>query len=783
MKFSDKFIRANDKMCDFDNFVSAPYFRKKFNIDFVPEKAEITICGLGFYELYINGKNITKGPLAPYISNVDDVCYYDNYNVKEYLNIGENVIGVLLGNGFRNSYGGFMFGYENSTQRGPVTLALCFEAENETERFEFEADESFKTHNSPILYNDMRMGYCYDSRKELIGWNTVEFDDEDWDNAEIERKPRGIHKLCSAEPIKIVNEISPVKVEHFDKLGYAHDKNDENLRVFDDTVHNNVYVFDFGINTAGVTKLCIDGKPGQKITIRHGEHLINGEFSLNTTIFQRDDERNNIIHRKYSQADVFICKGGEETFIPKFKYDGFRYAYVEGLEDWQVNPDTLTLLEMHSDVKSRADFECSDDIINKLYECSQRSDLSNTFYFPNDCPHREKNGWTGDASVSAEHMMINFTMEKTFKEWLVNIRCAQNADGVLPGVVPTGGFGFNWGNGPAWDSVCVNLPYYVYKYTGDKSVIEENVSMIMRYLCYVQTRANERGLFAFGLGDWADPFKDQKGHITAPLEVTDSIIVYDIAKKASFMFEQIGRAFESDYARAVSNKVRYNIRKWLINDYTVSGDCQTSQALAMSTGIFDADEMSYAGEKLLNIIHRDGDINTCGMIGLRYIYHALTDIGEADLAYKIITAKSRTCYGYWIANGATTLWEGFKTIDDHKLNSRNHHFFGDISSWFIQYIAGIRPNPNADDTAHFVISPNFIEDLTSAKADYDSKYGKVLSSWERNGDNVSLNVSMPANTHGEIVLNGGYICDDGRKSIRWEKDNKIIEICLNCHKE
>lgn len=157
---------------------------------------------------------------------------------------------------------------------------------------------------------------------------------------------------------------------------------------------------------------------------------------------------------EYAQTDVYICKGGYEEFAPKFKYDGFRYAIVEGLEKEQATSETLTFLEMSSDLKERASFNCSDEVLNKLQEITRRSVLSNFFYFPTDCPHREKNGWTGDAAVSAEHILLNLTAEKSLKEWLLNIRFAQREDGALPGIVPTGGWGFKWGNGPMWDSVC-----------------------------------------------------------------------------------------------------------------------------------------------------------------------------------------------------------------------------------------------------------------------------------------------------------------------------------------
>lgn len=759
MKFSKKFIKATDKFSTFEEFVPAPYFRKEFRLDFIPVEAEITICGLGFYELYINGKNITKGPLAPYISNPDDVCYYDHYNIADLLHVGNNAIGVVLGNGFRNCYGGFVWDFEQASGRGPVTFSLLLEVRNHEESFELEADETFKTHPSPILYDDLRMGYCYDARLEIPGWNMPGFDDHDWAYARTEKTPRGIAKLCEAEPITVTQEIEAVEIKHYDKLAFAHDKNSEGLTPFESTFRNNVYVFDFGFNTAGVTRIKVNGKPGQKITVRHAEHTVRGEFSINTTVFQGDNLINNQRYRDYGQTDVFICKGGPEIFIPKFKYDGFRYAYVEGLDQEQISNETVVCLVMNSDIQARGDFACSDATINALQKCTRNSDLANFYYFPTDCPHREKNGWTADAWLSSEHMLLNLTVEKSLREWLFNIKRAQRIDGALPGIIPTGGWGFEWGNGPVWDAVCVEIPYSLYKYTGSKEIIKENASMIMRYLYYVSSNRDQNGLTVFGLGDWCDPFEEEQNYISSPLEVTASIATYNIAVKAAFLFRQAGLCKESVYAQSLANEMHQSIRENLIDfaTMTVKGDCQTSQALGIAMGIFDDSEMPYAKERLIDIIHRDGDINTCGVFGIRYIYHVLADMNEADLAYKIITSKSRSCYGHWIENGATALCEGFMEFDSPNVNSRNHHFFGDISSWFIQSIAGLKPNPNADDISYYEISPNFIATLDFAKAHYTSAFGTVSVKWERmQHGSIKLSLEIPEGIHGKIVLPKGY---------------------------
>ncbi|MBR4539466.1 MAG: family 78 glycoside hydrolase catalytic domain [Clostridia bacterium] len=769
MKFSERFIKATQDMCDFEHHVPAPYLRKTFVLDMEPKQAEITICGLGFYELYVNGKNVTKGPLAPYISNPDDVCFYDHYDLSGLLKKGKNALGIILGNGFRNAFGGFVWDFDKAACRGVPTAALCLEAKNGEKVFEMEADESFRVHPSPILFDDERMGCRYDARKEIPDWSMPDFDDRFWEHALPEKRPRGMAKLCEAEPIAVTEELKPVSVTYHGEMPYCYESMKNDAAPLRDAVAYRAYVYDFGVNGAGVTRLHIkNSAPGQRIIVRHAEDLVHGDVSVNSTIFLRKNTTKQYI--EYGQTDVYVCKGGDETFTPVFTYDGFRYAIVEGLTKEQATEDAITFLVMNSDLKERAGFFCSDPMLNQLQACARRSDLSNFYYFPTDCPHREKNGWTGDASVSAEHMLLNLKAEKSLREWLLNIRLSQRADGALPGIVPTGGWGFAWGNGPAWDSVCVNLPYYLYRYTGNKEIIAENAAMILRYLFYISGRRDERGLIAVGLGDWLDPFQKERGSIASPLWVTDSAVIHDISQKAAFLFAQIGLTKEADYAEAFAKEMRCSFRKHLIDPetMTVAGDCQTSQALALEVGLFDEEELPTARNRLVEIIHRDGDVNACGMIGLRYVYHALVHAGEADLAYRLITSASRSCYGYWMTHGATSLWECFPDLAVGTEGSKNHHFMGDISSLFIQEFAGLKPNPCFEGPDTYEISPQFIKGLDWAEAHYHAPRGTITVRWERTENGVILRVSVPKEAKGRLILPQGYAFQDHEKEKRLE---------------
>ncbi len=762
MIFSDKFIGASTDMCDYDHHVAAPYLRKSFDVDFVSEKAEIVLTGIGFYELYVNGQRVSKGEMAPYITNADEICYYDRFDLTEYIKKGKNCIGILLGNGFRNAFGGDCWQFHKGEGRGPVAAALYFHASGEGKELVFEGDEGdsgFKCHPSPILYNDIRMGYIYDSRLEIPDWTSPEYDASGWEDVISIPSPKGEKRLCTAAPIRVVDELAPATIKHFAILPYAYEDTSLTAKPLESAIRENVYLYDFGVNGAGITVLRINGKAGQKITIRHGEYYVDGRFSINNIINRKPELLEHSL--QYLQADTFICKGGYEEFVPRFKYDGFRYAYVEGLEPDQATADALSFRVMSSIGERRADFECSDYVLNRLYDMTIRSDVANFYCFPTDCPHREKNGWTGDASLSAEQMLLNFDVADSLKEWMRCIRASQRSDGAIPGIVPTYGWGFAWGNGPSWDSVIVDIPYYIYKYDRNIDVICENAEMVVKYLRYAKTRLNEKGLAAFGLGDWNAP--DSKK--TAPLVVTDSLRLYETAKKAKRMFEAAGLEAEAAFADEMADGMLDAIIGNLIGeDCVVEGNCQTSQAYALSLGVFDClNKREQAQDVLRRIIERDGDgeINTCGIIGMRHIFHVLAEMGDAETAYKLITSTHHTCYGSWVLEGDSTLRENFKPVGHETFDSLNHHYFGDIASWLIRRVAGLCYGEDFISSSYIEIKPQFISALSYAKAYYDAKDGRYYCEWRRKNDVIKLKIAVPEKSEIRVILPYGYSCEEG----------------------
>ena len=718
------FIKATAEKNEFDQHVSAPYFRKSFTVEKKPESAEISVCGLGFYRLFVNGNDMTKGHLAPYISNPDHYCYVDKYDVTSYITEGENVIGVILGNGFMNPIGGFVWDFDKVDWAAPPCLALECALKNGEEVTTVDADTTFKTHPSPILFDELRFGEVYDARLELDGWNRPGFDDSGWENALPADKPRGEFKICEAEPIAAIKKLKPISI----------------------TKEGDGYLYDFGVNSAGVCLLRIDAEAGQTVTMDHCERLLEGKFDDSNIIFKSGayDERKNCSYRA-----CYTARGGKAEYMPSFTYFGYRYVLVNGITEAQATEDLLTYYVMSSDIEKIGAFSCSDERINTLYDMVDNALRSNFYYVQTDCPHREKNGWTGDASMSSDFAILMYDTEKSWREWLNNIRKAMRADGALPGIVPTGDWGFKWGNGPTWDSILFNLPYQLYKFRGCTEVIKENAISMMRYLSYIIGRRDEKGLVAVGLGDWV-PVGKSASKYDVPLAFTDSVMVMDMARKADEMFTAVGLSNYADYARRICKEMRAAIRLHLVDleTMTVSGACQSGQAIGVYYGVFEENEKPMAVERLVEFIHAKDDAFDCGFIGMHTVFHVLSDFGYGELAFAMITRKEFPSYTQLIDMGHTAMIEQFRYASDGVTitSSHNHHFLGDINRWFTHRIAGLRP-VSADTV---VICPDFITSIDSACASYKLPAGEAAVSWERRNGEIFLTLTLDPSVKAEL---------------------------------
>lgn len=745
---SNKFICATREYSTYKNFVPSPYLRKTFIAYELPKKCTITIGCAGFYDVFVNGHKVTKGILAPYISNPDHLVYYDRYDVTEYINEGKNVLGIQLGNGMQNAPGGEIWDFEKEDFRGAPRVAFSIEIESFDGKTDIiEADTSVKTAQSPVIFDDLRNGCFYDARLEIPHWSEPMFSDDSWQSALVAETPRGERKLCEAEPVTAIRHLNPVSIRRCRMADFRPaDKASRDVSPFP-SKEKEGFLYDFGIDTAGIIRLKIKGERGQKIDLQFGEYLDeNGNPDISNCQFYPDG---------YAQRDIYICKGeGDEIFEPQFTYHGFRYVVVLGIDESQATPDLLTYIVCSSALEERGNFKCSDDTVNRLQAMTRNATISNFYYFPTDCPHREKNGWTGDANMSARQTLLNLNPENSYREWLANIRKAQRKNGEIPGVVPTGSWGYNVG--PAWDAVLINLPYFTYLYRGDKEILKENAHAIFAYADFLDGKRTEKGTVNYGLGDWC-PVTVLK----SPVEFTSTVISMDSMKKAAFIFNVLGMKKQEEFCRSLYNELRAAARKYLVDlkTCTAKGRCQTSQSMAIYYDVFDEGEKQKAFQVLVEIIEEGGEYIDFGFVGIMSIFRVLCEYGRADLAFKMIARTDYPSFGCWVKRGYTALAENFHP-DGEFPDSLNHHCFGEISAIFIEYFAGIRVNPYQDNCKEVNIEPCFVPQLTNAKAYHDTEGGRISVSWERNGGEIKLIVEKADELFGEIKLPAGYVFKD-----------------------
>lgn len=722
---SDKFIALGEKYNTIREHVAAPYMRKSFFLSSVPQKAEITVCGLGFYVLWINGENITKGALAPYISNPDQIMYYDRYDVTDKLNKGENVIGLMLGNGMQNA-DTHVWDFDKNAFRSAPKVALSFEADGKTM---FEADDGFTCHPSPVTYDDLRAGERYDARLEIPGWLLPGFDDKDWLKPVSVPSNKGEKRICTASPVLKQKELKPVSVRR--------------------TLANH-YVYDFGENNSGVARLKIKGKCGQTVRIIFGEIANDEGVDQSNISFGPETISGYIQHIEYT-----LKGGGTEEYTPFFTYFGFRYAEVSGITPQQAGLDLLTYVVLSGDMPSCGEFVTSDETVNRIQDITLRSDYSNFYYFPTDCPHREKNGWTGDAALSAQQFLMNFDAEASLAEWMRCICRAQREDGALPGIVPTGGWGFKWGSGPAWDIAIVAIPYMLYRINGNLDCFKESADSIYKYIEYIPTVLNKDGLAEYGLIDWCEV----NSLNSTPLVITDTLTLLNLCDMAEKLFIAAGDKKRAENCKKLFLNLKSAFRKKHMDLKTKSviPATQSGQAMAMYYGAFDKEEMPEALIRLKELIAKyDGHFQV-GVLGARVLFRVLSDMGEAELAYSMITRPDFPSYGWQVTMGFTALLESIKKLtvkapfteclfEDGSVGGRslNHHFWGDVSGWFYETIGGLRINPCLTSWRDVVIDPCFIKSLDYAKATHVYKgIGTLTVEWKRENEKIKLTVTVP----------------------------------------
>ena len=709
-------------------YEAAPYLRKNFFAKKQIVKARAYISGMGLYELSINGEKVGDHVLDPAFTNFDNRVHYLSYDVTTQLAKGDNALGVLLGNGWYNMDSRAVWGFNEAPWKDRPTCLLQLEIEYEDGTKEkIVSDKTWKAAPSPTIYNDIRQGEKYDATLEIPNWNGATFNDSSWTNVRVKSGPMGQLKAQMIPANKVMREVNPISVQS-PKPG--------------------VYLVDMGQNMAGWIELKVKGSAGEVVKMKFGETL-HDDGTL--------DQYNIARHHRETEIQVaeYTLKGtGQETWEPKFTYYGFQYVQIEGYPG-KLTKDDISGKVIHTSFDQSGSFTCSNEIINKIHHASEWSFISNFLGYPTDCPQREKNGWTGDAHLSAETALLTFKPQMAYTKWLFDCQDAQKESGVLPGIVPTSGWGYSMlgiqeGYGPAWDGAYIWIPWYMYLYSGDQEVLRSHYENMKKSIGFMMEKS-ENQILDIGLGDWVFI------NTYAPRALTSTACYYDLTSKVSQIAMLLEKQEDADFYGELAGKIKtaFNQEFYKEKEKTYTDSEQTALAAALYFNLVPSKDVKKVAATLAKVIIKNDTLLDCGVLGAKWIPHALSDNGFEDLAYHISKNTKYPGWGYWMEQGATTLWEDFamQSLD----NSRNHMFFGDIVHWCYKELTGIRPDPKSVGFKHFIIQPFFPASLEFAKAKHDCLYGQIKSEWKRVGGNIEIKVEVPANTSSRIVLPKGNL--------------------------
>ena len=706
----------------------SPAFEKKFATKKPVASALLHITGVGFYEAELDGARVGDKVLDPSPTKFDKRVLYSTYDVTETLsrNGGDHTLRVLVGHGWYDVRAVAVWNFDNAPWRGlPAMIAQLEVTYADGTGETIASDGSWRQVTSPVVYDDIREGELLQPK----GRETIDLP------AQVVRGPSGRLTAERHPGAKVMRTIRPASV---DRLPNGH------------------WVVDFGQNMAGWARLEITGqRKGDVVTVQYAERregdgpvsrYMDGDFRYPRSFF--------FLTGGWFQRDRFVCSGeGTEVYEPRFTYNGFRYVEIDGL---QRRPDIVAKV-VHTAFPDAGKFECSNDLLNKIQNIflwSYRSNFADGY--PTDCPHREKNGWTGDAALASEMAQYNFQNVAAYEKWIQDILDEQRFDGNVPSIVPNSGWGYAWGNGPAWDCCFTIIPWMLYVYNGDRRILETAYPGWLKYMDYTSGMASN-DLVSHGLGDIC-PVKEG----LTPVKLVSSGYYYLDAKIVARTAELLGKTEDAKRFSELAERIRVAARREMAkDDGTYATGSQCAQGCVLHQGLVVPELREKAAARLVEAVERDKGYLNFGIHGTKYVFRALSEAGRTDLAYAMAAKQDFPSFGYWISRGATTAWE-----DPYGNSSLNHVMFGDISAWMYQYLAGIRlddsvssvaenVDPSAVGFRRFLIAPDPVADLTWVRASHRCPYGLIRSEWKREEGRFSLEVEIPPNTEATVCLPSG----------------------------
>lgn len=730
-----------------------PLLRRSFELPQRVERARLYITALGVYDVEINGQRAIDAELPPGWTDFRKRVRYQSYDVTERLRVGENVIGVWLGDGW---YCGFL-GPSERQQYGerPALLAQLEVILADGTPLVIATDGDWHWQQSELLYADLIDGESVDARQRQEGFTTRGFDSSGW------------------LPVELVNaDVPRLEADAGPRIRVLEEIEGSLVRSAPGELGTQRWLYDLGENIVGRIRLSIKAQRGTALTVRYAERL------------QANDDLYTENLRGARATDFYTCAGDEqgEVFEPRFTVHGFQYVEVSGrLRDGAI--EQLTGVVLSSALPRIGEFSCDQQLVNQLQRNIARSQRGNFLDIPTDCPQRdERLGWTGDAQIFARTAAFNLDVSAFFAKWLDDIRDAQTDAGVVPPVAPLPPelLQLHIDGGPAWSDAIVICPWTVYRCCGDRRILERNYAAMAAFIANLEERfpdliRGQPGRESWhGFGDWLaldGTHRDDSRAGGTPRDLIGTAFFCYTAKLLARIAGVLGNLSDLERYEELAQRIRTAFRRrFVTQDGRVAGETQTGYVLALHFGLLDAAERPVALDALVrNIEDRGGALST-GFVGTPYLLHALTQNGRLDLAYDLLLRTDAPGWLYPITQGATSIWErwdGWTRRDgfqDPAMNSFNHYALGAVGEWLYGVLLGLDVDPdlaptrNAYRSARIQPRPPIGErfdgepPIRRAQGSLETLYGRYEVAWQLTGAEFTLDVLVPPNCRATVIL-------------------------------
>lgn len=670
------------------------------------ETGRITICGLGFFELYINGHRVNEEVFVPVNSDYHPMphahcvqafgeelrhrIYCMTFDISEWLREGDNCIGVMLGPGY----------YASEPRYGDVKACWAIELiDKDSGVRRSDSDETVKWAQGPVLTSDFYRGETQDDNYRMEGWMEPEYEDAAWHAVEVVPAPDSEYYLQDCPADRVIRHCEPILIQETD-------------------THR---LYDVGENISGYPIIRCDSRTPQAILLRVGE--------------ERAPEGGLEEARVHWQQSRFQTDGTPRRYHTRFTWNAFRYVEVTKnavVEDCAV---------VHSAVAVTSTFSSGQETLNWLYEAYLRTQLCNMHGgIPSDCPHLERHGYTGDGQLTCEAAMLLLDGQAFYRKWIRDISdCQDRHSGHVQYTAPY----FHAGGGPGgWGCAIVEVPYVYYRQYGDTQVLEELYPQMLRYFDYLDAHSEEDlvvsdqpGLWC--LGDWCTP---------EPIQIPEPLVNTYYYVKSLHRVMEIATILDRpddivDLALRAQQKSIALVKQYYdpeTGDF--AGNVQGANAFMVDLGLGDE-------RTLHNMVSRyeSSGMYDTGIFGTDVVTRVLFERGYGQLAYDLLTSEGQYSFANWKRQGATTLWEYWTGERSH-----SHPMFGAVSRYLFQYLLGIRQRPESAGYQSIEIAPYPIPELSHIKGSIMTPRGEIRVEIRRKDGKARFQIHVEPNVQAEF---------------------------------